>query len=135
MNPKRSSTLYKEVSEEINVSETLVSDIIEFYYKDLRSQLSGLKYPRINVEGLGQFVIKQKLAEVYITKLTKILPTHDVSTFRAYHNKKTMEEKLELLNIVTIKIEQERKRKEEFIKNKNNESSIESNMGEQGTDS
>ena len=46
-----------------------------------------------------------------------------------------MEEKLELLNIVTIKIEQERKRKEEFIKNKNNESSTESNMGEQGTDS
>ena len=78
MNPKKSNTLYKDVSEEINVPETLVGDIIEFYYKDLRSQLSSLKYPRINVEGLGQFVIKQKLVETYISKLTKMLPTHDV---------------------------------------------------------
>lgn len=131
MNPKKSNTLYKDVSEEINVPETLVGDIIEFYYKDLRSQLSSLKYPRINVEGLGQFVIKQKLVETYISKLTKMLPTHDVSTFRAYHNKKAMEEKLQLLNDVTVKIEQEKKRKEEFIKNKNNESSTQSNLGEQ----
>jgi 4-alpha-glucanotransferase len=123
MNPKKSSTLYKEVSEELNVSESLVGDIIEFYYKDLRTQLSNLKYPRINVEGLGQFVVKEKLAEVYISKLSKMLPTHDVSTFRAYHNKKAMEEKLQLLNDVAIKIQEERIRKEEFIKNKNNESS------------
>jgi len=130
MNPKKSSTLYKEVSEENNVEEVLVADLIDFYYKELRSQLSDLKYPRINVEGLGQFVIKEKLAEVYITKLTKMLPTHDVSTFRAYHNKKAMEEKLRLLTEVTVKIEQEKKRKEEFNKNKNNESSTESNLGE-----
>ena len=123
MNPKKSSTLYKEVSEELNVSESLVGDIIEFYYKDLRTQLSNLKYPRINVEGLGQFVVKEKLAEVYISKLSKMLPTHDVSTFRAYHNKKAMEEKLQLLNDVDIKIQEESIRKEEFIKNKNNESS------------
>lgn len=131
MNPKKSSTLYKEVSEELNVSESLVGDIIEFYYKDLRTQLSNLKYPRINVEGLGQFVVKEKLAEVYISKLSKMLPTHDVSTFRAYHNKKAMEEKLQLLNDVAIKIQEERIRKEEFIKNKNNESSTQSNLGEQ----
>jgi 4-alpha-glucanotransferase len=130
MNPKKSSILYKEVSEENNVEEVLVADLIDFYYKELRGQLSDLKYPRINVEGLGQFVIKEKLAEVYITKLTKMLPTHDVSTFRAYHNKKAMEEKLRLLNEVTVKIEQEKKRKEEFNKNKNNESSTESNLGE-----
>ena len=42
-----------------------------------------------------------------------------------------MEEKLQLLNDVTVKIEQEKKRKEEFIKNKNNESSTQSNLGEQ----
>jgi nucleoid DNA-binding protein len=130
MNPKKSSTLYKEVSEENNVEEVLVADFIDFYYKELRSQLSDLKHPRINVEGLGQFVIKEKLAEVYIAKLTKMLPTHDVSTFRAYHNKKAMEEKLRLLNEVTVKIGQEKKRKEEFNKNKNNEGSTKSNLGE-----
>ena len=123
------------MSEDLNVSETLVSDVVEYYYKELRILLSGLTYPRINVEGLGQFVIKEKLTETYITKLNKILPTHDVSTFRAYHNKKAMEEKLHLLNQVSLKIEQERKRKQEFFKNKNNESSAKSNLGEQDTNS
>lgn len=42
-----------------------------------------------------------------------------------------MEEKLQLLNDVAIKIQEERIRKEEFIKNKNNESSTQSNLGEQ----
>jgi 4-alpha-glucanotransferase len=130
MNPKRSSTLYKEVSEENNVIEVLVSDLIDFYYKELRTQLSDLKYPRINVDGLGQFVIKEKLAEVYIAKLSKMLPTHDVSTFKAYYNKKSMEEKLQLLMDVTIKIEEERNRRKEFNENKHNESSTESNLGE-----
>jgi 4-alpha-glucanotransferase len=130
MNPKKSSTLYKEVSEENNVLEVLVSDLIDFYYKELRTELSDLKYPRINVDGLGQFVIKEKLAEVYIAKLSKMLPTHDVSTFRAYHNKKSMEEKLQLLMDVTIKIEEEKNRRAEFNKNKNNESRTESNLGE-----
>ena len=130
MNPKRSSTLYKEVSEENNVIEVLVSDLIDFYYKELRTQLSDLKYPRINVDGLGQFVIKEKLAEVYIAKLSKMLPTHDVYTFKAYYNKKSMEEKLQLLMDVTIKIEEEKNRRKEFNENKYNESSTESNLGE-----
>lgn len=135
MTPKKSNILYKEVSEDINVSETLVVDIVEYYYKELRSQLSGLKHPRINVEGLGQFVLREKLVEIYISKLSKMIVTHDTSTFRAYHNKKAMEEKLHLLNIVSVEIEKERQRKKEFFKNKNNESSTQSNLGEQDTDS
>jgi len=130
MNPKKYSTLYKEVSEENNVSEMLVNDIVDYFYKELRILLSGLKYPRINVEGLGQFVVKEKLAETYITKLNKILPSHDVSTFKAYHNKKSMEEKLKLLNNLSLKIEEERERKIEFFKNKTNENSTKSNLGE-----
>ena len=123
MNPKKPNIIYKSLAEELETSEDLVEDLIQFYYKALRLKLSNLESPRINVEGLGQFVVKEKLAEVYISKLSKMLPTHDVSTFRAYHNKKAMEEKLQLLNDVAIKIQEERIRKEEFIKNKNNESS------------
>jgi len=130
MKPKKASSLYNEVSEEYNVSETLVGDIVEFYYKELRTELSSLKYPRINIEGLGQFVIKDKLVDIYTTKLNRMIDTHDTSTFKAYHNKKAMEEKLELLNAVNVKIEEEKKRKEEFFKTKNNESSSKSNLGE-----
>lgn len=135
MTPKKSSSLYKETSEDINVSETLVADIIEYYYKELRIKLSGLKHSRINVEGLGQFVLKERLVETYISKINKMLINHDTSTFRAYHNKKAMEDKLDLLNKVTLEIERERERKLEFYKNKNNESSTQSNLGEQDKDS
>lgn len=135
MKPKKASSLYNEVSEEHNVSETLVGDIVEFYYKELRTELSSLKYPRINIEGLGQFVIKDKLVDIYTTKLNRMIDTHDTSTFKAYHNKKSMEEKLELLNAVSVKIEEEKKRKEQFFKTKNNESSTESNLGEQESNS
>ena len=54
---------------------------------------------------------------------------------KTHNKKKTLEEKLQLLHDVSIKIEQEKKRKEECIKNKNNESSTKSNLGKQDTDS
>ena len=41
-----------------------------------------------------------------------------------------MEEKLQLLMDVTIKIEEEKNRRKEFNENKYNESSTESNLGE-----
>lgn len=41
-----------------------------------------------------------------------------------------MEEKLKLLNNLSLKIEEERERKIEFFKNKTNENSTKSNLGE-----
>ena len=35
MIPKKSKLLYKDVSEEMNVSENLVDTLIDFYYKEL----------------------------------------------------------------------------------------------------
>lgn len=130
MIPKKYSSLYTEVSEELNVPEALVDAIVDFYYKELRLNLTELKHPRIDVEGLGQLVVRPNLAEKVIDKLNNVLVAHDTSTFKAYHNKKAMEEKLELLKDVNVKIKKEKDRKETFYKNKNNESSIKSNLGE-----
>ena len=54
MIPKKSNKLYKEVAEDLEVSETLVGELVEFYYNEIRQLLSNLVCPRINVEGLGQ---------------------------------------------------------------------------------
>ena len=59
MIPKKSNELYREVAEDLEVSEDLVEDLVQLYYKEIRKNLTGLKYPRINVDGLGQFVAKQ----------------------------------------------------------------------------
>lgn len=121
MNPRKAKRIYEIVSEDLNIKKDLVEDLVEFYYKDVRKLLTNLEYPRINIDGLGQFVAKPKVVFTSIDKITKSLDNHDTSTFKAYHNKKAMENKLELLLKLNSKLEQVNTRKEEFLKTKNNE--------------
>ncbi len=119
MIPKKSSILYKPVAEELNISETLVEDLISFYYKEVRFHLSSLSHPRINVDGLGHFVAKSFFIEKTIPRLTNKLMIHDTSTFNAYFSKKQSELKLESLIALKLKINEEFNRKIEFKKIKN----------------
>jgi hypothetical protein len=119
MIPKKSSILYKPVAEELNISETLVEDLISFYYKEVRFHLSSLSHPRINVDGLGQFVAKSFFIEKTIPRLTNKLMIHDTSTFNAYFSKKQSELKLESLIALKLKIDEEADRKTKFKKIKN----------------
>ena len=121
MNPRKAKRIYEIVSEDLNIKKDLVEDLVEFYYKDVRKLLTNLEYPRINIDGLGQFVAKPKVVSTSIDKITKSLDNHDTSTFKAYHNKKGMENKLEQLLKLSSKLEQVNIRKEEFLKTKNNE--------------
>ena len=130
MIPKKSSVLYKELAEEINIPIELVEDLIQTYYKTLRTELSNLSQPRINVDGLGQFVARQALIKKSIDRYKKVLDSHDTSTFRAYYNKKMLEEKVQKLESLDIKIKAQNQKKQDFI-NKKNESSTKSNLGEQ----
>ena len=126
MIPKKSSKLYKTVAEDLNISEALVEDLVEYTYKDLRENLTDLKHPRINMEGLGHFVARTVSIRKDIEKYTKMLTTHDTSTFSAYFNKKTLEKKLELI----IKLEKEitvQEEKKNKFKAKKNES-IDTNL-------
>jgi len=121
MNPRKAKRIYDIVSEDLNIKKDLVENLVEFYYKDVRKLLTGLEYPRVNVDGLGQFIVKPKIVTTSIDKIKKSLNNHDTSTFKAYHNKKAMEYKLELLLKLNSKIEDVNLKKEKFLKTKNNE--------------
>jgi nucleoid DNA-binding protein len=114
MIPKRANKLYKELTKEFDVSEDLVETLVETYYKDLRKKLSSLEDTRINVDGLGHFVIKVKKVAKAIPHYEKVLKNHDTSTFGAYHNKKSIEEKLENLKRIQVKIEKNLEKKKIF---------------------
>ena len=129
MIPKKSKLLYKDVSEEMNVSENLVDTLIDFYYKELKNTLTNLQHPTINVEGLGQFVIRKNLVTKSIPKYNKMLENHDTSTFKAYYNKKAIEERVQLLEKMNEMINQDSLRKEIFNQNKN-EKYTQNNLGE-----
>jgi nucleoid DNA-binding protein len=118
MNPKKTHNLYKTLSEELSISEQLIEDLVEFMYKNLRNNLSNLVHPRINVDGLGQFVCKAYNVTKGIAYTEKKLKSHDTSTFNAYFNKKKLESKLELLKELHIIILKEEERKTKFKESK-----------------
>jgi hypothetical protein len=130
MIPKKASKIYKIVSEDLNIHEKLVEDLVQFYYKELRTKMSGLSHTRINVEGLGHVMVKPKIVEQAILRLEKSVKNHDTSTYNAYHNKKSMEEKLILLKDITIKINEDLEERKK-IKSYNYENNTENNLGEQ----
>lgn len=131
MIPKKASSLYKEITKEFDVSEELVESLIESYYKTLRKKLTSLSDLRINVDGLGHFVIKIQKVKKTIPHYHKVLENHDTSTFGAYHNKKSVEEKLELLNRIHSKAEEELLKRKIF----KDEKYSKINLAKQETDS
>ena len=118
MIPKKASKLYKEVSEDLNIEESLVESLVEFYYKEVRKAMTELKHPRLVIEGLGNFVIKPYAVRKAIPRYIKTLDDHDTSTFNAYYNKKSVENKLDALIKIEEKIVEEEKSKETFLKRK-----------------
>ena len=58
LNPKKAKDLISEVANELQLSETLVNDIIIYYWQEVRRSLSGLKNSRIHITNLGDFVVK-----------------------------------------------------------------------------
>jgi hypothetical protein len=121
------------VAEDLDIEQTLVENFIDFYYKKIRDCMSNLTHPRINIDGLGQFITRTSAVKKSISRIKKSLENHDTSTFGAYFNKKRIELKLDLLVVLEQKILLEEKRRETFIKEKN-EKYTKTNLGQPETD-
>ena len=121
MIPKKSDSLFKDVAEELEISEDLVDKFVSFYYKDVRKHLTELNYTRINLDGLGHMVIKTKTVGTMIGKYNRMIAKADTYNFSGYFNKKRLESRIEALNSMQIKIDEFNKEKKEFRKNIENE--------------
>ena len=124
MTPKKANKLYKNIVEEFDVSESLVENLIESYYKTLRQKMMSLSELRINVDGLGHFMVKMQKIKKAIPHYEKVLNNHDTSTFGAYHNKKSIEEKLELLKKIDLKINLELEKRKKFKNEKHSKTNM-----------
>ena len=133
MIPKKANSLYTEVAEDNNIDKQLLENTIEFFYKEVRTLLSTLAHPRINIDGLGQFVVKSYSVKKGIEKYTRQLENHDTSTFSAYFNKKSIETKLDLL-IKMEKVLVEQELKKETFKKKKDEEYPKTDLEQQETD-
>lgn len=114
MIPKKPQVIINQVAEELDLPESLVDDIVSFYYKELRKNLSSLEHIRLNLPGLGHFLIRgivvKKLAYKYNVQIEK----YSTDTFTNYHNRKSAEHKIERLTQALEKINEFRKEKKEF---------------------
>ena len=60
MIPKSHKNFIKPTAKELNVDEILVSDVVGFYYSELRKSLNDIASINIKVDSLGTFSIKSK---------------------------------------------------------------------------
>lgn len=120
MIPKKPDTLFKKVADELDLSDDLVDKFVSFYYKDVRKQLTELNHTRINLDGLGNMIIKTRTVKTMTEKYNRMIAKADTFNFSGYFNKKRLESRIEVLNSMQIKIDEFTKQKNEFINNKKN---------------
>jgi len=118
MIPKKPIILYKQVAEDLNQSESLVDTFMTFYYKEVRKLLSNLSHTKINIDGLGQLVVKERTIDGLINKYNARVNKATTNTFSNYFDKKNLEAKLEKMNNIKVVLQQEKQLKDKFLKEK-----------------
>lgn len=106
MIPKKPSEIIKATAEEMNISETKVDDIVNFFYKELRRNLSDLTELKIENPGLGYFIVRSQKVDNSIKDINRQLDSVDTKSFKGYHSKKTLEDKLKKLEDIKVKIDE-----------------------------
>lgn len=133
MRPKSHKLFIKPTADEIGCSDILVSDIVGFYYGELRKLLEDIECVSIKIEKLGTFKVKAK----EVSRLRARLNVHlnalkDPESFNQMRIKKDLESKLEKVNRISDMIKEEYQRKKQ-IKQKRNEED-QRNLEKQKTD-
>lgn len=71
MRPKKSKEFIPEVAESLGIPSDVVTDVINYYWQEIRKSMSGLKHSRIHLTNLGDFVIKHWKVDDKIEMLEK----------------------------------------------------------------
>ena len=58
MIPKKAKSLIPKVSQDLEMSEELVKDVVDFYWDDVYDVLRNIEYTKIYIQNLGDFNIK-----------------------------------------------------------------------------
>jgi len=119
LNPKKAKTYYKKTAEELDLSEELVKDVLSFFWTDVRRSMSAIKYPSINVPGLGVFRLNLVKLEAEIDKYECYIRAIGIpKTLSKYATLKEAEKRLAVLKEMREYVKNERAEEAEFRKNK-----------------
>lgn len=125
MIPKKPQVIIKQVAEELNVPQALIDDLVSFYYKEVRKNLSSLEHPKVNLVGLGDFIILKRSVDRLTDRYINLSKEYNTDTFKNYHNLKVAESKLERLAHAKKNIEEFQIKKKEFRDGKKSKEDLE----------
>ena len=115
LRPKKAKDFIPNVADKLGLAEKLVEDIVDFYWQNIRKNLSALKHQRVHLTNLGDFVIKHWKIDGKITGLEKWEETNKQKGMQQIAARfKTVENLFDLKTIQKV-IEEEGQRKD-FIK-------------------
>jgi len=115
LRPKKAKLFIPEVATKLSLPESLVEDLVDYYWSEIRKNLSNLSHQRIHLTNLGDFVVKHWKVDEKITILEKWEENNKQKGMQQITARfKTAESLFDLKNIKK-EIEQENQRKD-FIK-------------------
>jgi hypothetical protein len=115
LRPKKAKEFIPNVATELSLPVSLVEDIVDYYWQEIRKSLSGLKHQRIHLTNLGDFTIKHWKLDGKISGLENWEETNKQKGMQQISARfKTAETLFDLKSIKKV-IEEENQRKD-FIK-------------------
>lgn len=121
LNPKKPNRLIKEVSDELDLPQSQVDDIVSFYWAAIRKYMEAGEEPLLDVESLGVFYVKRTSLNKQIQKneeYLKFLNPANISRFNFYIE---TQKKLKRFKALTEKMDTNVQAKKEFKQKKNND--------------
>jgi len=114
LNPKKPKTLLENLHLDLDLDKSLVLDIVDFYWLNVRKSITQISYPRIGIENLGSFELKIKSLQNTIDKYQNALDKTDTSNFRKYSKYMAIKNRIEVLENSKSVILEEKNRKQQI---------------------
>ena len=114
MNPKKPKNILKELYAELDKDESLVNDVIDFYWANVRKAITSLPYPRINIENIGVFQVRYKSLVNTTIKYQRLLDKLDANNFSNYPRYQSLRSRLDILEQTRLILSEENSRRKEI---------------------
>lgn len=132
MIPKKAKEFKQSVADELNLSEDLVNDVLDFYWERVRKTITALDENTIEILNLGTFKLKAYKIDETIEVYKQIIQRCD-GKFGKYAIKRDYEQRVEKLEKAKATATNEKERLNK-IKEERNARKNKDNLEEQTSD-
>lgn len=115
MRPTKVKELLPGFAMSMNRPVDEVSAVVSFYYKTVRAKLTSLASPSVQIDNLGTFYIKQRALDHDLERTQKLIDHLSSLTITEHEMKKSLRNRVELMNAVKQMLSIEKERRVQII--------------------